>query len=164
MIICFFEDTQKELQRHAELRHVTVNAIIVKDGKILLTKRAPHLLHGDKYAYPGGFIDRNETAEEAVRREVKEEAGYGVTKTTLFRINDYPFRKGEDRQNIDFIFIAEVGDKVGKPDHEVTDVQWFPLDNLPQEELFAFDQYENIQLFLKYQKEQFPLPIVGKLV
>lgn len=37
MITCFFENKKK-----AYLRHVTVDAILIQDNKILLVKRAPH--------------------------------------------------------------------------------------------------------------------------
>ncbi|MCK4428766.1 MAG: NUDIX domain-containing protein [Candidatus Aenigmarchaeota archaeon] len=52
----------------------TVGAIIERDGKILLTKRNVKPFKGC-WCIPGGHIEENETAAEAVRREVKEEVG-----------------------------------------------------------------------------------------
>lgn len=144
MIKCRFEN-----DREASLRHVTVDAIIVKNKKILLVKRAAHVINPRKYALPGGFLDRDETTEEGIKREVKEETGYEVQKSTLFRVNDSPHRKGEDRQNVDFVFIVEVGEQTGSSDKEIQQLKWFDLTALPPEEEFAFDHFENIEFFLK---------------
>ena len=51
-----------------------VAALIEKDGKILIAKRAT----GDKdvfgkWEFPGGKVEKNETEEHAIEREIKEE-------------------------------------------------------------------------------------------
>lgn len=149
MINCTFEN-----EHTASLRHVTVDAIVVSDNKILLVKRASHLTNPNKYALPGGFLDRDETTEDAVRREIKEETGYDVKSVKLFRTNDTPNRKGEDRQNVDFVFIVEVGGKTSKSDNEIQKIAWFDLGKLPKPDDFAFDHYENIELYKKHKNEQ----------
>lgn len=155
MITCNFENNRK-----ASLRHVTVDAIIIKDNKILLVKRAADLiLEGNKYALPGGFLDRNETASQGVVREVLEETGFKSKVISIFRINDNPNRKGEDRQNVDFVFLVEPLEKISQPNHEVQEAYWFNLDNLHPANQFAFDHYENIKLYLKHRKQPFTLPI-----
>lgn len=155
MIKCFFENGGK-----ASLRHVTIDAIIVKNDKILLVKRAANLINPNKYALPGGFLDRDETTRDAIAREIKEETGYECKSATLFRINDKPDRIGEDRQNVDFVFLVEVGEQVSKPDKEINELVWFELDSLPKAEEFAFDHYENVELYKSYRFKKFSLPIV----
>lgn len=152
MISCTFPDGDK-----GNLRHVTVNAIAVKDDKILLTKRVETLSDGGKYCLPGGFLSRDENLEEGILREVLEETGYTAEKTTLFYVNDNPNR-GEN-QNVCFVFLVEVIDKVAEHDWEVTEVKWFPLNTLPVQADLAFDHYEVINLFLKYRKYSERLPL-----
>ena len=51
-------------------------AIIMNENKILMVR----LGKTKEYKFPGGGIEENETVEEALKREVLEEAGYNVTK------------------------------------------------------------------------------------
>ena len=145
-------------------RHVTVDVIVINDKKeILIIKRAQSLINGGKYALPGGFVDRDESIKEAAIREVIEETGYQVEPFLLLRIADNPDRPQEDRQNIAFIYIAKTkgGEKVLGA--EVSEIDWFNLNRFPNKEQFAFDHYENIQLYLKYLQEAFTLPVFGKI-
>ncbi len=144
MLTCTFEDGGTGNQRH-----VVVDALVVDKNKILLIKRAEHLTNGGKYAFPGGFLDRDETAEEAVVREVKEETGYDVTVENLYTIIDNPNRPQEDRQNVAFIYIVKPLGQTGEADSESTEVKWFSLDALPLEKDFAFDHYQTIQEYKK---------------
>jgi len=157
MIKCEFESGAK-----ASLRHVTVSAIVLNKNKdkILLVRRAPNLSNPNKFGLPGGYLDRDETTEEAALREVFEETGYKAKILTIFRINDNPRRPKEDKQNVDFIFIVEASKQLKKPDKETSEVKWFKLTNLPLEHEFAFDHYENIKLYLKYLKQPFGLPLI----
>lgn len=153
MISCTFENGNK-----ASLRHAIVDAIVVKDGKILLVKRSGKILEGGKWALVGGFIDRDENLEQALKREVLEETGWSVKTPNLFRIISKPDRPNEDRQNIAFIYICEADQLVGKPDWESDEQKWFKLNNLP--EVFAFDHLENIELYKKYLEKDFALPVL----
>ncbi len=105
-------------------------------------------------------MSRDETAEEGVLRELKEETGYQGKIISLFRVIDKPQRKGENRQNVDFVFLVKAVKKVAKPDKEVKKVVWLDLNNLPKEKEFAFDHHETIQLYLKYRQQKFLLPAI----
>ena len=79
----------------------------------------------------------------------------------FFRINDNPNRPMEDRQNVDIIFIANAVKQAGKSDEEVSRLQWFDLDKLPSKEEIAFDHGDSLELYKKYLKEEFTLPVLG---
>jgi len=49
-----------------------VCAVIVCDGQLLLVERAQHPSKG-KLDFPGGFVDYNESSEQALKRELFEE-------------------------------------------------------------------------------------------
>lgn len=160
MISCVFEDGGK-----GKLRHVTINVIVFNKtkSKVLLVKRSPKYSEPNKWSPPGGFMSRDETLEEAAAREVKEETGHIVSNLNLIRINDNPNRPKEDRQNVDFIFIAQTDEQNAYHDDEVSRVSWIDINDLPPEEEFAFDHFENVQLGLKYNRKTFAVPIIGML-
>lgn len=155
MITCTFEKGNK-----ANLRHVVVHAIIEMDGKLLLEKRTGDLLESGKWSLPAGFLDRDETAAEGIVREVKEETGWDSEVISLFRINTKPDRPHEDRQNIAIEFLVRPLRKTSEPDHESSKVEWISIDKLIPFKDFAFDHGESIELYLKYRKTPFPLPIM----
>ena len=50
-----------------------VAALIKKDGKIFIAKRATGKSAYGKWEFPGGKVEPNETEEHAIEREIKEE-------------------------------------------------------------------------------------------
>ncbi len=155
MLTCTFENGNK-----ASLRHVTVDALLLNKGKVLLVKRTGKLLEGGKWGLVGGFVERDETVKEAVAREALEETGYTVKNITLLTIRDNPDRPKEDRQNISFIFFCDVVEKVSNSDWEVDDQQWFDLNNVPSAAEIAFDHLKNIELYRDYLNSNRSLPIL----
>ncbi len=162
MITCTFENGNVA---SPGLRHVTVNAIVIKDGLVLMGLRAEvkglDMPEAGKWALIGGYFDRGETLIEGIKREVQEESGWEITKVRLFRINDSPDRPMEDRQNVDMIFVAEAVKQVGDSDREVAKLHWFPLDALPPMDQIAFDHGEDLELYKKYLTSPHPLPLLG---
>lgn len=156
MITCRFENNNE-----ATLRHVTVDGIVIKNEKILLVRRAAHLAkEPNKFSLPGGFLDRNETTKGGVLRELLEETGYEGEEVELFVIKDGPRSKGDDRQNVGFVFLIKAGEKIGISDDEVESASWFDIDKLPERKEFAFDHYSIVEKYLKYRINKFNLPAI----
>lgn len=155
MLACFFEDGVK-----VSLRHIVLHAIVEENGKLLLEKRADHLIEGGKWSLPGGFLDRNETVKQGVLRELHEETGVQAEIVSLFRINSSPNRPGEDRQNVAFEFIVKTIKQDNHTDNESSKVEWIAIENLFPLDQFAFDHGETIKLYLEYRKNKFNLPII----
>ena len=70
---------------------VTVDAIIEQDGKILLIKRKDEPFAG-AWALPGGFVEYNESTEDAIIREAKEETNLDIAIKTLLGVYSKPGR------------------------------------------------------------------------
>lgn len=156
MISCTFEKGNEAL-----LRHVVVDALVLRDERILLVKRADDLLEAGKWALVGGFVERDETLEQTVEREVFEETGYRVHDFLLLGMNANPDRPHEDRQNIAFVFVCIALEKEGEADDESTEQKWFDLEKLPPKEEIAFDHYKNIELYKKYRNGEVTIPVMN---
>jgi A/G-specific adenine glycosylase len=52
--------------------------IVIKNNKLLITQRNPDGLLGGLWEFPGGKVEKNETAKDACIREIKEETGLTV--------------------------------------------------------------------------------------
>lgn len=50
-------------------------AVIERDGRVLIAKRKKGWRFAGKWEFPGGKIEPNETPEECLRRELREELG-----------------------------------------------------------------------------------------
>jgi ADP-ribose pyrophosphatase YjhB (NUDIX family) len=156
MITCRFENGGA-----AALRHVVVHAIVERDGALLLVRRAPRLSEGGKWGLPGGFLDRDESLVEGVRRELREETGWDGDVVRLLRINSRPDRPGENRQNVAFDFVMTALTRVGEPDDESSAVEWMAIDRLPPLASLAFDHGESVQLYLDARGRPPAAPLLG---
>lgn len=163
MITCTFENGNIA---NPGTRHVTSSNIILNDkNQVLLclrgTKNGVPILESGKWGLLGGFVDRDETIEESVRREVMEESGWIVGDMYLLCINDNPNRPKEDRQNIDFIYVAKTVSQKQVKDEEVRELRWFDLDKLPSDDQIAFDHSLALKLYKKHTSNPLQLPIFG---
>ena len=76
--------------------NVAVEAVIVKDGKILITQRSFERPHAPgEWEILTGRVDQGETFEEAVKREVKEEVNLDVLPIKPF--NTFHFYRGSEK-------------------------------------------------------------------
>jgi ADP-ribose pyrophosphatase YjhB (NUDIX family) len=130
---------------------VAVAAIILnQDACALFIRRAKEPARG-LLALPGGFIDFNETAEEALHREVKEEVGIELAGIEFLcsKPNLYTYNKIE-YSVLDFFFVAQAKPGVeAKALDAVASVIWLnPLEVQPMELAFpsmrqALSLYQN---------------------
>lgn len=122
---------------------VGFGVMMLKEGKVLLGRRhddpikASSLLNGaGTWTMPGGKLDFGETFEEGAKREVFEETGIALNKVEVICVNQ------DIIETAHFITIGLFSDnfsgkpKVMEPD-EITEWQWFDLDNLPKPMYFS---------------------------
>ena len=57
-------------------RNVVVTIFYDRDFNIIVQKRGKHAKIGEKYGFIGGSIEKNETPEQAIKRELLEEVGF----------------------------------------------------------------------------------------
>jgi 8-oxo-dGTP diphosphatase len=126
---------------------VTVDIAIFMpvDGNlmVLLIKRAEEPYKG-LYALPGGFMEIQETLEEAAARELMEETGLKIPHLTQVHTFSAPERDPRGRV-ISTCFAAILPDSQGielRAGSDATNASWFNLTELPP---LAFDHAQVIQ-------------------
>jgi len=103
---------------------VGVRVLLIRDGQILLVR---HTYLRSWFA-PGGGVKPGETLEQAARREAAEEAGATLGELQLFGTFT-SFKEGKSDHVVMFLCTDFVSD--GSSDHEIEEVRWFPLEDLP---------------------------------
>ena len=128
---------------------LTVDAIVfVKSGKetfVLLIERGrePFKI---RWALPGGFIEMDETLEQACIRELEEETGLQIEKMQQFGAYDAINRDPRHR-TISVVYSVEL--KEQKPvegSDDAAQAKWFSLEDLPE---LAFDHADILADFFK---------------
>src|SRR4051794_39583179 len=71
---------------------VAVGVLVRPDGDFLLTSRPPGKVYEGYWEFPGGKLERGETVEDALRRELQEEIGItiGAVQPWKTELVDYP--------------------------------------------------------------------------
>ena len=140
-----------------ELRHcyeyprpaVTVDIVLFvgsqNRSQVLLIKRARPPFKGE-WAFPGGFVDANESLEDAARRELVEETGItGINLKQLGAFGD----PGRDPRGhtVSVVFTALLGDKrIAVAADDAAEARWHSARRPPR---LAFDHREILRVSLE---------------
>lgn len=121
---------------NASLR--AVSAAILHHGRFLLVRRgrAPAL---GLYAFPGGRVEKGETLEEAVRREVMEETGATVSR--IEHIIDLDIVAEDDESRVEFVLGVHAAEYSGgtiAPGDDADAVIWASVEEMERLPLAAF--------------------------
>jgi 8-oxo-dGTP diphosphatase len=112
---------------------VAVSAAIVREGRVLIARRARPPANGI-YTLPGGVVEVGETLHEAVRREIMEETGLAIEPVALA---GYSERIARDRNNgieLHFVILPFAARWLaGEPilNDELAEVRWLLPSELP---------------------------------
>ncbi|MEP0522077.1 MAG: NAD(+) diphosphatase [Hyphomicrobiales bacterium] len=102
-----------------------VSIMLVVDGDRCLMGRQPHFAEG-MYSCLAGFIEPGETMENAVRREIKEEAGIDVSAVRYHATQPWPFP-----HTLMFgCFAKAASTNITMDETELEDCRWFDRNEL----------------------------------
>jgi len=118
-----------------------VLAIIEKDKKILIVKRKKD--DGITWSFPGGKVEENETSQEAVIREVKEECNIECEAKELLGTRIHPVTQVK----IEYWFCKyKNGEAKVTSQKEILEIKWITIEEILK--LFGENLFVNIKKFL----------------
>ena len=139
---------------------VTTDCVIFGfDGErlqVLLIERGIEPYKG-RWAFPGGFLKMDETAEEGARRELKEETGLDSAYMEQFHTFSTPERDPRERV-ITIAYYALVKKQEVKGGDDAASARWFPLDEIPS---LAFDHDYILRMATQRLREQIHFQPIG---
>ncbi len=109
-----------------------VYAIIIKDNKILLSLRNNSGFMDNWYSLVAGHVEANETIDEAMKRELNEEANIIVKSLNLATVMCRLGKEGRD-DYLDFFFIINdyKGEIKNNEPEKCGDLRFFNINDMP---------------------------------
>ena len=111
-------------------RASTAAFILNGKGELLIARRAKEPAKGT-LDLPGGFVDNEETAEQGMVREIKEETGLEITTENieyLFSVPNVYRYSGMDIHTLDLFFLCHVeGEPTVNAEDDAAELTWLPL-------------------------------------
>src|SRR5215813_4650357 len=105
---------------------VAASAAIIRDGKVLVVRRARAPANG-VFSLPGGVVETGETLHEAVAREVLEETGLTIEPVALAGYRETIIRDGDNQVERHFVILPFAARWVaGEPvlNEELSEWRW----------------------------------------
>ena len=123
---------------------VTADCVVITreaEPKVLLIQRGNQPFKGG-WAFPGGFMNMDETTEQCAVRELEEETGLRLSK--IQQIGAYSKVDRDPRgRTITVAYLAIVDEPIAVTGQDdAAKAEWWPLSDLPH---LAFDHYDIIQ-------------------
>lgn len=111
------------------------------EGRILLGRRSDD----GTWCLPGGRLEPGESFADCARRECLEELGSEVELVGIIAVLSNPetqirrYPDGRSIQLVGVVFSGYLGPRHGEGDGEITDVDWFSSNDLPETEIMPAD-------------------------
>jgi len=128
----------------------TVALILNEQHELLVCRRAKNPAKGT-LDLPGGFIDINETGEEGVSREVREETGMEVTEAKyLFSLPNIYIYSGFPVHTLDMFFRCTVKDCTHfNAMDDAADLFFLPIDQINPQDFGLTSVRKGLELFIR---------------
>jgi ADP-ribose pyrophosphatase YjhB (NUDIX family) len=106
--------------------HLAVSAAIIRDGNILVVRRARPPANG-LFTLPGGVVEAGEALIEALVREVREETGLTIEPLAMAGFRESIVRDSQDRVERHFVILCFAARWIaGEPvlSDELSEARW----------------------------------------
>jgi ADP-ribose pyrophosphatase YjhB (NUDIX family) len=116
-----------------------VSAIVVDgDGRVLLARRKSEPDAG-LWDTPGGFLEEGEEPLEAMKRELREETALEIEPDGFLGAYMDTYGEGPEAGTVlNLVWEATVASGEMQARDDVSELRWFPVDDLPSDDEYAF--------------------------
>ncbi len=121
-----------EARTYPNRPYLAVSAAVVREGKVLLVRRARHPAL-NLYTLPGGVVEAGETLRDAIIREVREETSLTIEPITLAGQREVIVRDAQGRVERHFVILCFAARwRTGEPvlNEELDDARWLAPDEI----------------------------------
>jgi 8-oxo-dGTP diphosphatase len=116
-------DSPGPLPHPAPSRRIeVVAAVVMRDGRLLMTRRPPGGPHGGLWELPGGKLEPGESPAHALVREVREELGVAARAGRTLGVEEHDYAHGT---HVRLHFLeAELDEVRFTPNDAVAEIAW----------------------------------------
>ena len=121
-----------DARRYPDRPFLAASAAIVRDGKVLVVRRARPPA-GGLFSLPGGVVEVGETLHEAVAREVREETSLTIEPVALAGFRETIVRDQQNRVERHFVILPFAARWIaGEPvlNEELSEWRWVEQDEI----------------------------------
>jgi 8-oxo-dGTP diphosphatase len=121
-----------DARRYPDRPFLAASAAIVRDGKVLVVRRAQPPANG-LFSLPGGVVEIGETLHEAVAREVREETNLTIEPLALAGFRETIVRDQQNRVERHFVILPFAARWIaGEPvlNDELSEWRWVERDEI----------------------------------
>ncbi|GEM_PF-204808 len=123
---------------------VCVTAVVLKDNKILVARRNEDPFKGE-WDFIGGYAQKDESLEDALKREIKEELGVESDVRYISAFPGFAVYQDKEFPVVSFAYLTTLKGEIVL-NEENTETAWVPLKEL---QTIAFDTNKKILTYLK---------------
>lgn len=130
---------------------ICVRAVVLKDNKILLVQESEEGL----WSLPGGWAEVNLSPAESLAKEILEETGVNGKVERLLALWDKNFHEHPTHWPHTYLafYYCTVEEGAFITSHEISDIDYFPIGNLPELSTHRVTQKQIKRLIEIYQNE-----------
>lgn len=109
-----------------------VKGIVTEDENVLIGKKEEtegHPISG-QWHLMGGHLEHGETLEQAIKREIKEEANFDVEVYELVESSTFAWSENDELNSIQFVFHCKPNGGTAKAKEDLEEIKWVAADQI----------------------------------
>lgn len=145
------------MENQSENKRIMIKALLFTEheGKVLLNKGYDSIKKETFFRFMGGGLNFGEKAEEAMRREIKEELNSEIKNLQFLRIVESIFTyEGEKEHEIIFLYKGDLSNKniyqqkfISIPDDQNFPAEWVPISDILEDKIILYPSFNYKELF-----------------